>query len=290
MVLSTQPREREEMRQYAAEALKGLYTGEPIPSHFAGGRTEALRRLQAFDVTGYDGRHGRVPDGGTSRLSPYIRHGLLTLAEVRDSVMGRFGARASRGFVRQLLWRAYWHLACRDKEVRSSVDRALLAGEDQEAEDRGQGGRHAAEAGPPRLPPLEPRRGRVSTPSPHRPAPYGLYCIDESLRQLQETGFIPYSARLWVASYLLHWQRVHWHDGFRYFQEHLVDADPVVNALSWRWVLGEITGRPYLFTRASIERSTAGAYCARCTASRCPFEGSLESVEERARKPGAVVR
>jgi len=276
MVLSREQQEREALRQYAAEALRGLYTGAPIASPFVGGRAAGLRRLQAFDVRRYNATHNHVPDGETSRLSPYIRHGLLSLREVRDSVVERFGAATSRGFVMQLLWRVFWHLLYRERSMASAVDGALAAAESEEAA-VAESGSSASEAAAP--------GGRAA-----RFGTYGLYCIDESLRCLRETGFLSYQSRLWIASYLLHWQRVDWREGFRYFQEHLVDADSVVNALSWRWVLGEISGRPYFFNRARVEQCTDGEYCARCTVYRCPFEGSLAAVEERARRPGAMIR
>ena len=287
MVLSHDPGQREELRQYAAEALKGLYCGEPTISPFAGGRAEALRRLEAFDAERYDSQHGSVSQPGSSGLSPYIRHGLVSLREVHQSVVSRFGAGRCRGFILQLLWHVFWHARSRE---RGGVLALIESAQEQHG---GNGaapkstecssGETAEHAPAPAVP------SASASPLVHVPET-GLYCIDESLRQLRATGFIPFQARLWVAAYLLHWRGMGWREGYRLFQQHLVDADPVVNASCWLWVMGQLSGRAYVFNRANVKQHTSGEYCARCTAYRCPFEGRLDSVEERARKLGAGAR
>lgn len=269
MVLSHQCKPREELRQYAAEALAGLYQGEPLAAPDVGGRAEALRRLEAFDVHRYNEQHVRVSPEGSSRLSPYIRHGLLSLRQVRDSVVDRFGASASRSFVMQLLWRVYGHLLYRDAGAGGRGEWVGSKGLEQPA--------------PTRTRP----RGHTSTVRPN--SPYGPYCVDESIRQLVATGFLPHTARLWVASFLLHFQKVDWQTGVSFFEEHLLDADPMVNTFWWRWVLGEITGVPYFFTRSAVVRETEGEYCRRCQVYRCPFEGREDAVAERARRGGPSV-
>jgi deoxyribodipyrimidine photo-lyase len=245
-------------------------------------------------VAGYNETHNQVAGDATSGLSPYIRHGLLSLREVRDSVVGRFGPEASRPFVTQLLWRVYWYLIYPERGL-GGVPEPAPEREPEERPDltagrpraRGRGRERAerrSEAVPDRVP-LAPPYPHAPTP-PYSPAPSGYYCIDEPLRLLKSTGFITYQARLWVASFLLHLQGADWREGYRLFQEHLLDADPVVNELSWRWVSGELTGQPYYFNRERVKQSTGGEFCVRCTAYRCAFEGSVASVAERARKPG----
>jgi deoxyribodipyrimidine photolyase len=53
----------------------------PIPAA-EGGRRAAERRLAAIDPLRYGATRNHL-DGAVTRLSPYIRHGVLTLAEVR---------------------------------------------------------------------------------------------------------------------------------------------------------------------------------------------------------------
>ena len=61
-----------------------------------GGRRSAEARLAAIDPARYGASRNHL-DGAVTRLSPYIRHGVLTLAEVRDAVfvhLRQEGARA----------------------------------------------------------------------------------------------------------------------------------------------------------------------------------------------------
>lgn len=267
------------MRQVAARELAGLYRGDAVASPYPGGRAEGLRRLEAFDVRRYNEAHNQLTQDATSQLSPYIRHGLISLREVRDSVVRRFGARECRSFVMQLLWRVFWYLVLPERRLEAEPP---AEGETPPAGHRREGPaarRRVAEE------PALPAAGPVPTLPFGGRSESGLYCIDEPLRRLEATGFLPYQARLWVASYLLHWRGVDWREGYRLFQEHLVDADPVVNELSWRWVLGEFTGRPYLFNQARVREYTQGSYCSQCSTYKCPFQGSLEAVAERRRKP-----
>ncbi|MFM7361156.1 MAG: deoxyribodipyrimidine photo-lyase, partial [Cyanobium sp.] len=52
---------------------------------FPCGRREAERRLALLDPARYGATRNHL-DGAVTRLSPYIRHGVLSLAEVREAV------------------------------------------------------------------------------------------------------------------------------------------------------------------------------------------------------------
>ncbi|MDW8217906.1 MAG: hypothetical protein RML57_09970 [Acidobacteriota bacterium] len=109
MKLDATRRPRADMQAYLAAALAGCYEGEPTISPIEGGRTAAERQLNRFDARRYGSRN-HVTRGHVSRLSPYIRHGVLTLREVRDTVFARFG-RAGESiykFVFELAWHQFW--------------------------------------------------------------------------------------------------------------------------------------------------------------------------------------
>ena len=100
---------REERAASLAGQLGGLFEGEPAISVVVGGRAEGLRRLAAFDARSYASQRNYVIGGNVSHLAPYIRHGCLTLAEVRDDVLRRFGPQAGHKFIAELAWRFFWH-------------------------------------------------------------------------------------------------------------------------------------------------------------------------------------
>ena len=79
------------------EAVVARYLSHPVSDRvraspdIRGGQTDADAALNAFDVAGYAATRNQVlPESacGASRLSPYIRHGLLSLREVWNAGAG----------------------------------------------------------------------------------------------------------------------------------------------------------------------------------------------------------
>lgn len=245
---------------YLAEALGGLFRGPAEPAPAPGGRRAALARLAAFDPRDYARTRNDVVRRGVSALSPYIRHGVLGLAEVRDYLLARFGRGPGvEKFVNELGWRAFWQLVY-----------ASLGSRVHE--------------------PIEPRKLPTTAEPPVREVPddvvaaaTGLACIDESLGELYRDGYMHNHARMWVAAYLQHWRRVDWRAGARLFYRHLLDGDPASNSLSWQWVGGTFSHKPYFFNRQNVERFSGGAFCRRCPVAggACPFDASYEQLAQR---------
>jgi deoxyribodipyrimidine photo-lyase len=235
-------------------------------------------------------------DGAVTRLSPWIRHGVLTLAEVRQAVFARLEAlaepggvvqadlftsvtggspsggsrlwseaqrRAGEKLISELGWRDYWQRLWRQLGDGIWIDREPLKTG------------HRPDAYAPELPP---DIAAAST---------GLPCIDAFAAELIGTGWLHNHARMWLASYVVHWRRVRWQAGARWFLQHLLDGDPASNNLSWQWVASSFSHKPYIFNRANLERFSGGRYCGDCPragrggAAGCPFEASYEELQAR---------
>jgi len=249
----------------AAAAL----AGEPAAARslpFAGGRGGARERLASLDPTAYARTRNDV-GGSVSRLSPWIRHGVLSLAEVRDAALGRVAdPAAAEKFISELGWRDYW------RRVRAALGDGIMTGVE----------RPAAES---RRPP------RGGLPDDVLAAATGLACIDDFVRRLHATGWLHNHERMWLASWLVHVRGVSWRAGADWFLSHLVDGDPASNHLSWQWVAGTFSARPYLFNRENLERFTAGEHCRRCPVfGACDVEGSYEEIAARLFVHGAGPR
>jgi deoxyribodipyrimidine photo-lyase len=115
MTMATRPLPRPEPGRAAAEAfadehLAGLFRGGPVGSErFRGGQAAADAALAAYVVRGYAAARNQVlPQAhrGASALSPYIRHGLLSLPTVWHHVEGG-PARDVGKFRDELLWQEY---------------------------------------------------------------------------------------------------------------------------------------------------------------------------------------
>jgi deoxyribodipyrimidine photo-lyase len=243
----------------------------PRPIAATGGRREAERRLAAIDPARYGASRNHL-DGAVTRLSPYIRHGVLTLAEVREAVFAWLGehgygdpGRQAEGrriagkLINELGWRDYWQRLW------------LLLGDGIWSD----------------LEPLKTGHPAASY-APHLPADLaaastGLVCIDAFATELMASGWLHNHARMWLASYLVHWRRVRWQAGAAWFLQHLLDGDPASNNLSWQWVASSFSSKPYFFNRDNLERYSSGRYCRTCPrAGRdCPFEASYEQLQGR---------
>jgi deoxyribodipyrimidine photo-lyase len=118
--------------------------------------------------------------------------------------------------------------------------------------------------------------------------------MDAFAADLERIGWLHNHARLWLASYVVHWRRVRWQAGARWFLRHLLDGDPASNNLSWQWVASSFGSKPYIFNRENLERFSGGRYCRNCPRANrggarrpggCPFEASYEELQQRLFRP-----
>ncbi|WP_161884010.1 hypothetical protein [Deinococcus alpinitundrae] len=98
-------------------ALAGLYTGEPRLPTRTGGRTAGLAALHAWTGTGYTNRNFLT--GNVSRLSMYLRHGMLGLREVAAHAQTVLRGRERDEFLRQLTWAEFYRLVLRQEGARA---------------------------------------------------------------------------------------------------------------------------------------------------------------------------
>ncbi|GGJ88377.1 FAD-binding domain-containing protein [Deinococcus aquiradiocola] len=231
------------------KALAGLYTGPARLPARPGGRTEALAALHAWTGAGYANRN--FLHGNVSRLSMYLRHGMLGLREVAAHARSVMRGRERDEFLRQLAWAEFYRLVLRQEGAR-----VLGNLED----------------------PKYPARWTPDLPDDVRTGATGLPCVDAWLRHLMRDGWMHNHERLWFAAYLVHWRGVHWRAGYALFREHLLDGDIANNALSWQWVASTFSNKPYFMNRDNIDRYSSGRWCGTCTA-ECPFRAPYETLE-----------
>jgi deoxyribodipyrimidine photo-lyase len=225
---------------------------------FPAGRGAALAALARIAPSRY-ARSRNFLDGAVTRLSPYLRHGVLSLSEVRDAALARGGREAIEKFVQELGWRDYY------RRVWSLLGDRLW--DDLEAYKTGYSASAYADEMPPDI-----ARGET-----------GAACIDASVEELETTGYVHNHARMWFASYVVHHRRVAWQAGARFYLERLLDGDVASNNLSWQWVASTFAHKPYFFDRANVARYTRDAYCATCplATSGCPFDASYPDLARR---------
>ncbi len=249
-------------RQHLAAVLRSLLPfleEDHSISPTRGGRKAALETLALIRPQPYE-RNRNFLSGDVTRLSAYLRHGVLTLAEVRDYALAQVAEPAHAGkLINEFAWRDYWQ--------RLYVELGEGVWQDQEPYKTG----FTADAYTDDVP-KEILAGETT-----------LVCMDDFSKDLRDTGYLHNHARLWFAAYIVHWRHVRWQAGARWFLEHLIDGDPASNNLSWQWVASTFASAPYIFNRENLERYTEGIPCNRCphaTAGTCPFDKSYETLEQ----------
>lgn len=210
-------------------------------------RAAGLARLAAFlPAAGRAYAAQRNVDRGpadrsnVSALSPWIRRRLLTEDEVVRAVLSQHTAQAAEKFIQEVLWRSYWKgwLEARP---------GMLAQFHSE--------RSAQEARVQQSP--ESLRRLLQAQHGHT----GIECFDAWVAELLGSGWLHNHTRMWFASIWIFTLKLPWQLGAAFFYEHLLDADPASNTLSWRWVAGLHTpGKHYLARADNIRLNTLGRF------------------------------
>ena len=183
----------------------------------AAGEAAARRRLDAFlggAVARYREARDLPAEDGTSRLSPYLRFGMLSVRRAFTAAFERARERAGRESVQkwidELVWREFYaailerHPDVARRAFRPEFD-AVRWNDDPAA--------FAAWC-----------RGRTGYP-----------IVDAGMRQLAATGWMHNRLRMITASFLTKDLLLDWRLGERFFYQRLVDGDPASNNGGWQW-------------------------------------------------------
>lgn len=183
----------------------------------AAGEAAARRRLRAFlagAVAGYAKGRDVPGEDGTSRLSPYLRFGMLSprraLAAAFERAREGAGRASVQKWIDELVWREFYaaalegHPHLRTRALRPAFD-AVRWNDDPAALAAWQ-------------------RGLTGYP-----------IVDAGMRQLAATGWMHNRVRMIAASFLSKDLLLDWRLGEETFFRLLVDGDPASNAGGWQW-------------------------------------------------------
>ena len=190
-------------------------------------RQAALERLKAVRPSDY-ARSRNAIEGAVTGLSPYVTHGFISLPEVLAVVTAKHSLDVQHKFVFELGWREYfrhvWSFS--GEEIFESLREGLLPQTSYSA----------------------------LLPEDIRQADTGVPVIDTAVRTLYATGYLHNHARMWLASYVVHVRKVDWRIAADWLYGHLLDGDLASNHLSWQWVAGTGSSKPYLFNAENVAR------------------------------------
>jgi len=166
------------------------------------------QRLWGFNFKEYNERRDFPFIDGTSRLSPYLRFGTVSVRKIYNAAMA---ATPEEGqFVAELAWREFWY----------HIMHYFPETKDTEFQEK--------------------RRNikwinNVSWYNSWRDGRTGYPIVDAAMIQLKKEGWMHGRARMIVASFLTKDLLTDWRWGDRHFREHLVDYDETVDIGNWQW-------------------------------------------------------
>jgi len=226
-------------------------------ARFEGTQAAANAALDRLDISGYARRRNEVlpaAERGATALSPYIRHGLLSLPTVSTAV-GAAPSKDRQKFRDELMWQEYArHVYAR---VGTRTRRNLRFG---------------------------PSADEPST-SPGDAWERSMACVDVTLEELERDGWLVNQTRMWLASQWTVRHGLDWRDGEDRFFTQLLDGSRAANRLGWQWTIGAGTGKPYGFSRWQVEKRAPElcdtcAHRNTCPIEEWPAERMLEPIEE----------
>ncbi len=240
-VLPTPPADPNDVVGWVREHLGDLTLEGPAGvagGALRGGQSAADRALAELDITGYARTRSTVlPESrrGASRMSPYIRHGLLTLQQVWDAVAAAPPGDRSR-YRDELLWQEYArHLYARvGAELKQDLRR-----------EQPQAGDWAGD-----------------------PWPADMACMAYVTGALHDEGWLVNQTRMWLASQWTVRAGADWRGGEQAMFAHLLDGSRAANRLGWQWTTGTGSGKPYGFSRWQVEKR-APQLCRSCPLNTC---------------------
>ncbi len=204
-------------------------------------------RLDRLDVRRYAASRNHL-EGAVTGLSPYFTHGYLTLAEAVSHVRVRQRLSEQDKLFSEFGWRSFFHHVWRHKGQAILKDlRPPMPGV----------------AYVPRLP-EDIRQGKT-----------GLRVIDQAVAVLYTSGYLHNHARMWLASYVVHCRHVHWRAGADWMIGHLLDGDLASNHLSWQWVAGTFSSKPYLFNAENVAKFAPASW----HVPKSPLDTSYEALD-----------
>lgn len=154
---------------------------------------------------------------GTSRLSPYLRFGLVGYREVLAKALST----KNETFLNELIWREFYMMILH--HFPKSVNHAF-----KEKYDR-----------------IEWRNNKNEFEK-WKKGQTGYPIVDAGMRQLNQTGWMHNRVRMIVGSFLCKHLLIDWRWGEAYFAKKLLDYEMSSNVGGWQWVAGSgVDAAPY---------------------------------------------
>ena len=208
--------------------IEGFFIGSCREQQWAGGETSAHKRLDEYrrdQITGYHATRDVMEVDGTSRLSPWLTAGAISVRQCLATAIDAAGGTlpditapveghphpGPAVWISELIWREFYrHLLV--GFPRLSMGRAFQTWTER----------------------IEWRDDPLAFDA-WREGRTGVPIVDAAMRQLLRIGWMHNRARMIVAMYLTKHLLIDWRLGEQHFMRHLIDGDLANNNGGWQW-------------------------------------------------------
>ncbi|OYQ34062.1 deoxyribodipyrimidine photolyase [Flavobacterium cyanobacteriorum] len=215
---------KQEPQQFASEKFLDKLATHPYPflSLHDIGFTESAIKPEPYDVSSgiinhYEERRNFPAVKGTSKLSPYLRFGAVSIREI----VKKAKAGNNDTYLNELIWREFfmqilWHFPHTvNKSFRPQYDGVQWRNNEKEFKAWCE--------------------GRT-----------GYAMVDAGMREMNATGYMHNRVRLVVSSFLCKHLLIDWRWGEAYFAQKLLDYEQSSNVGNWQWAAGSgVDAAPY---------------------------------------------
>jgi deoxyribodipyrimidine photo-lyase len=188
-------------------------------------KDQLLKEIQAIDPIRYEKSRNNL-SGTVTQLSPYISCGILSLNEIRYSLLGKNKLVDCYKLVQELAWRDYFqsvYLNLGDGIFKSIKNNQEFGDFD-------------------------------TIPNAILEARTGISTIDKAISKLYETGYLHNHERMWLAMLICNIAGTKWEVGAKWMYYYLIDGDLASNSLSWQWVAGTFSSKKYFANQENINK------------------------------------
>jgi len=167
-------------------------------------------------------------NGAVTYLSPYITRGVISLPQIKESILAKYKKYEAEKLLQELAWREYFqriwqfygdNIFTDVKQPQQQVQHHQIPTAILEASTR-------------------------------------VDAIDVAIENLYNTGYMHNHNRMYTAMLTCNVAKSHWKMPAQWLYYHLLDGDIASNTLSWQWVAGSFSSKKYYANQENISKYT----------------------------------
>ena len=185
---------------------------------------EILQQIENIDPISYS-RSRNFLNGKVTMLSPYLTHGVISLNQIKSSILTKYKYSQVEKLIFELAWKEYFLRVWESKKDEIWTDLK----QPQDCNNK-------------------------QIPTGILKAKTGIGAIDNSIIELYKTGYMHNHARMWTASITTNIAHCHWKIPSQWMYYHLLDGDLASNTLSWQWIAGSFSSKKYFANQENINK------------------------------------